>query len=147
SWERGRERGLWLRWFWSGLGGFAVGDRRSRFLRLLRSCLHSLSLWLRFRRDLRRWSRVTRLGHVGLNGIRGSDHGRLLAVALESVMHWGGRHAIGTDCHVAGYVIRSLRDIASRSTSGEQHRRQCRCPFKKVHFVCKIVPRAICSII
>ena len=69
GWERGgrlRRR----RWFWFGLRGFAVGDRRSFPGRLLRSCLTSLVLWLRRRGHLRRCSRVTRLGHIGFDEFR-----------------------------------------------------------------------------
>src|SRR4029434_9324701 len=64
SWERrGRRGGLrWRRWFWFGLRGFAVSDRRSCSARLLRSCRIRLSPWLRCRGHLRRCSRVTGLG-------------------------------------------------------------------------------------
>ena len=62
SWERGRGGCLrWRRWFWFGLRGFAVSDRRSCFRRLLRSCCISLPPWLWRRGHLRRCSRVTGL--------------------------------------------------------------------------------------
>lgn len=103
SWERRGGRGglRRRRRFWFGLRGFAVSDRRSCSARLLRPCRISLSLWLRCRGHLRRCSRVIGLGHIGFD----SDHGWLVTVAPQSIMHRRGRNAIRTDCHVARHVI------------------------------------------
>jgi hypothetical protein len=96
-----RRRGCpWLR-----LCRFAVSDRRSCFGRLLSCCLVSLSPWLWGRGYLCRWSRVTRLGHVGFDCIRCSDHGWLVTVALKSVMHRRGRNTIRTDGHITRHVV------------------------------------------
>jgi hypothetical protein len=121
SWKRrgggGRLR-RW-RWFWFGPRGFAVSDRRSCSVRLLRSRCISLSPWLRCRGHLRRCSRVTGRGHIGFDCICRSDHVWLVTVASQSVMHRRGRNAIRTDCHVACDMVRTHGHVASGSASGQ----------------------------
>jgi hypothetical protein len=107
------------RWFWFGLPSFAVSNGRNSSRRLLRACRIGLSPWLWRRGQLRRWSRVTGLGYIGCDCIGRSDHGWLIAVASQSVMHRCSRNAIRPDGNVACDVVRTHCHVASGPASGD----------------------------